>query len=235
MFRAQSIDTEYCQWGQQPPSDQDLICFFDLGERPLLRNVKGEDLAYFLKLVDSYQQSKLLWLTPPAQMFPTDPHSAQILGMARTIRAELAMSFATLELENSTQAAASVIVSVMQKIQKFAEDDTEIDTDLEYAWMNKTCLVGRFHWMSVKNSLSESAEPIGAKGLEIGTPGLLQTLKWTNQYAGALEPDEVNIKISTVGLNFKDIMHAMGIVNGAETLKKGSSPFGLEEVVSYQA
>ena len=228
LLRGQNIDVDCCQWGQDIPADQDLISFVDLGNKPLLQNLKEEDLARFLKVVDSLQKSTVLWLTPSAQIYPTDPHSAQVLGMARTIRSELAMSFATLELENTDTGTASAIVNVMQKIQKFRDDDSELDPDLEYAWTDSTLNVGRFHWIPVEKSLSETAKLPDVKGLEIGTPGLLQTLGWTSQRIDEPAPDEVNIRMSAVGLNFKDVMHAMGIVNGAETLKKGISPFGLE-------
>lgn len=228
MLRGQNIDVERCQWGQDIPADQDLISFVDLGNKPLLQNVKEEDLARFLKVVDSLQQSTVLWLLPAAQIHPSDPHSAQVLGVARTIRSELAMSFATLELEHTNTGTAHAIVNVMQKIQKSRDDDSELDPDLEYAWTDKTLNVSRFHWIPAKKSLSETAKFPDVKGLEIGTTGLLQTLDWTSQRIGEPAPDEVNIRMSAVGLNFKDVMHAMGIVNGAETLKKGTSPFGLE-------
>ena len=228
LLRKQDIEIECYQWGEEIPADQDLISFVDLGNKPLLQNVKEEDLARFLKLVDSLQQSTVLWLTPPAQVYPTNPHSAQVLGIARTIRSEIAMSFATLELENTGTGTASAIVTVMQSVQNSKNDDSELDPDMEYAWTDNTLNVSRFHWIPVKKSLSETDRFTGAKGLEIGTPGLLQTLNWTSQHVGEPAPDEVNIRMSAVGLNFKDVMHAMGIVNGAETLKKGTSPLGLE-------
>ena len=228
LLRAQYVEVEYCQWGQDPPANQDLISFVDLGSKPLLSNVEEEDLAQFLKMVDLVQQSTVLWLSPPAQINPQDPHCAQILGIARTIRSELAISFATLELEHPNEGAAAAIVNVMQKIQTSVDDDSELDPDLEYAWRNGILNVGRFHWIPVKKSLSETAKLPDAKGLEISTPGLLQSLNWISQQIDKPACDEVTVKMSAVGLNFKDVMHAMDTINGAETLRKGTSPLGLE-------
>ena len=228
LLRAKNVEPQQYEWGQELPADQDIISFVDLGDKPLLKDVTEEDLTTLLTVIDLHQQSTLLWLSHSAQMYPLDPHAAQILGMARTIRSELAMSFATLELETLGAGAAGAVVGTIEKIQDAKGDDLELDPDLEYAFINGYLNVGRFHWTSVQKSLSETSGIPKSKGLEIGNPGLLQTLEWTEQPIGPPSHGEVNIKMSAVGLNFKDIMHAMGIVNGAETLAKGTSPFGLE-------
>lgn len=58
--------------------------------------------------------------------------------------------------------------------------------------------------------------------------GLLQTLNWTSQALGEPAPDEANIKVVAIGLNFNDVMIAMGVINGKDTLEKGTSAFGLK-------
>ncbi len=194
----------------------------------MLQNVSEDDFTRFLDVVDSLQQSTVVWLMPPAQICSTDPHAAQMIGMARTIRSELAMSFATLELENAGTGAADAVVNVVRKVQGSKDDNSELDTDMEYAWANGVLNVSRFHWASIENALSETAKAPETKGLDIGTPGLLQTLDWTSQLLGKPASDEANVRMVAVGLNFKDVMIAMGIINGGVTLKKGTSPFGLE-------
>ncbi len=228
LLRAQGVEVEHCEWGQESPADQDLISFVDLGEKPLLQRVNEEDLTRFLRVVDTLQQSNVLWLSPSAQIYPTNPHAAQVLGMARTIRSELAMSFATLELENMGTGTADAIVKTLRKIQQSKDDIAELDPDMEYVWANGALNVSRFHWVPVEKALSETAKAPETEGLDIGTPGLLQTLKWTSQELGEPAPDEANVRMAAVGLNFKDIMIAMGIINGGDTLKKGTSSFGLE-------
>ncbi|KAK7703238.1 Mycolipanoate synthase [Diaporthe eres] len=99
---------------------------------------------------------------------------------------------------------------------------------MEYSWVNGVLNVSRFHWIPVEQSLSGTAKTPETKVLNIGTPGLLQTLNWTGQPLDHLEPDEVNVKMAAVGLNFKDVMIAMGIIPGGDTLKKGTSSLGLE-------
>ena len=228
LLRAQGIEVEHCEWGQELPPAQDLISFIDLEEKPLLRNVKEEDFTHFLDTIDSLQQSTVVWLMASAQVHSTDPQAAQMIGMARTIRSELAMSFATLELENTGTGAADAVVKVMRKIQGSRDDISELDTDMEYAWANGVLNVSRFHWASIEKALCETAKAPETKGLDIGTPGLLQTLDWTSQPLGKPASDEANVRMVAVGLNFKDVMIAMGIIGGGVTRKKGTSPFGLE-------
>lgn len=148
--------------------------------------------------------------------------------MARTIRSELAMSFATLELEHTDTGAADAVVNTVRMIQQFKEHILELDPDMEYAWVNGALNVSRFHWVPVGKALSETAKDTDTKGLSIGTPGLLQTLGWTSQPLSRPGPDEANIRMVAVGLNFKDVMIAMGVIDGGDTLKKGTSSFGLE-------
>lgn len=224
------IESETCEWGQELPENQDIISFIDLGEKPILQDVNEMDLAKLLQTVETLEDSTMLWLTPAAQIRPVNPHAAQVLGWSRCLRQELAVSIATLELENTVAGAAGAVVDVIRKIQQSRNDDNaELEPDMEYAWFNGRLNVGRFHWTQIDNALCETMQEPEMKGLAIGTPGLLQTLHWTSQSLGSPGPDEVNVKMSAVGLNFKDVLIAMGIINGDPTTD-GSSRFGLEGV-----
>lgn len=228
VLRERGVEFEHRQWGEVLPTDQDVISFMDLGEKPLLRDINKTDLATLLEIIESLGQSTLLWLTPAAQIHPIDPHAAQVLGMARSIRLELALSFATMELENTATGAAGAVVDVLTKIQHSKDDiDAELEPDMEYCWSNGRLNISRFHWVEVAKALSETTKEVETKALSISTPGLLQTLHWTNETLGGPAHDEVHIKMTAVGLNFRDVMVAMGLISGASD-KNISSFFGLE-------
>lgn len=59
-----------------------------------------------------------------------------MLGVARTVRAELAMDFATLELEYTGAGAEAAIVSVLQRIHRARIEKRDLDPDMEYAWFS---------------------------------------------------------------------------------------------------
>ena len=81
---------------------------------------------------------------------------------------------------------------------------------MEWAWVDGALNVGRFHWIPVNKDLCKTAKAATAKGLTIGTPGLLQTLEWTSQPVGDPAPEEVHIKMTAVGLNYADVLTATG-------------------------
>lgn len=223
VLQERDIEFDLCEWGQEPCVDQDIISFMDLGEKPLLQDIGKDDLTQLLHTVDSCQQSNIIWLMPAAQINPTDPYAGQMLGLMRTIRSELAASFATLELEDAGPGAARAVADVLTTVQKSKDTEDELDVDMEWAWANGALNVGRFHWVPVNKDLCKTAKAPTAKGLTIRTPGLLQTLEWTSQRLGDPAPEEVHIKMTAVGLNYGDVLTAT-------SANAGDSNFGLEGV-----
>lgn len=209
---------DFVAWGEGSlPADQDLISFVDIdGPRmPLLQEVSDTDLSYLLQIVDNAPQSTLLWLTNPAQIHCKDPHAAQMLGFARTVRAELAMDFATLELEHTQTGAAVVVTDVLRKLQRarLAEDDGDLDNDMEFAWVNGAIHISRFHWFPVCKALAETSGASSYKHLVVGQRGMLQSLQWRGLSLAELKGDEVRVRTNTIGMNFRELMSALGIIN----------------------
>lgn len=229
----QGYKIDHVLWGGEIPSDQDLISFVDLsGEKPLLQDLSEEYIREFLDTVETLQQAAVLWLTPPGQVLCQHPHAAQILGMARTIRAELAMSFATLELDkfNKGSGAANAVSQVIRKIQRSVDSISDLDPDMEYVLAGGIVQVSRFHWFPVSQALSETttATPT-VKALTVGQKGLLNTLGWVARSLDELAPDEVQVRMAVVGMNFKDVVIALGIINVSDAIDdKGHYPIGLE-------
>ena len=232
LLREKGYNTQHYQlgYGEAPVSDQDLISFFDL-DQPLLHDPEEGDWNAFIKTIEGLQQAAVLWLTNPAQVNAKDPHAALVLGMARTIRSELAMPLATMELEDwNLPGAAKAVVDVIRKVEHGKDDMTStLDPDLEYAWVDGAVHIGRFQWYTVPKALRDSApSPPDTKALMIHKRGLLQTLHWSGRPLPALASDEVQIEVKAVGLNFTDVLIAMGLVHGVDALGNGFDTFGLE-------
>ncbi|KAI0199508.1 putative polyketide synthase [Astrocystis sublimbata] len=231
LLRETGYETDVRVLGEELPANQDVISFIDVDspDGPLLKDITSEDLEKFLGLVDSSLQSLLLWLTPPAQINCQDPHAAQILGAARTIRQELAMDFATLELDDTGPGAAEAIVKVLRKIQRARKtEDGTLNPDLEYAWSNGAIQLPRFHWFPIQGALTETAQKPDAKGLIAGQRGMLQSLHWRAMAFHDLGPHEVQVRMKVVGMNFTDVVIALGIINSSEILGEGFNALGLE-------
>ncbi|GKT82129.1 polyketide synthase [Colletotrichum tofieldiae] len=156
-------------WGRKLPKGQDVISLIDLERsKPLLQDVTSEDLTYFVQTIRDTSDAAVLWAMPPAQTNCRNPYYGQMLGAARSIRAELGVDLITIELEttaNQTE-AASVFKQVFRKIQRArtAEDNSELDT--EYIWAAGNVHVGRFHRAQTKDSLAAIIFPNGESTID---------------------------------------------------------------------
>ncbi|KAK8011002.1 polyketide synthase [Apiospora arundinis] len=225
LLRSAGYEIDQCVWGRQlPPANQDVVSFLDVegGQGPLLKDISEESWSDWLKLVETLTESVVLWLSLPAQVRCSDPHQAQMLGVARTMRAELAMDFATMELEHTGEGAASAVTSVMGKIRRSRRaKQGDVDPDLEYAWFEGTIHLSRFHWFPVQEALAETAARPDTKRLVVGQLGMLQSLQWRGYRLDALEPDQVRIRTTTTAMNFKNLMLALGIIEFPEEREGG--------------
>ncbi|CAO1602447.1 hypothetical protein XANCAGTX0491_006056 [Xanthoria calcicola] len=120
--------------------------------------------------------SGLLWSTRPSQVNCRDPRYSQVLGVARTIRSELLLDFATLEIDVVNDAALQALVDVFLTFQT-RNKEAEIDPDQEFALAKGVIYTPRYYWDSAVKELSTVADTELPRTLEIGKTGLVQTLQ----------------------------------------------------------
>ncbi|RYP09783.1 hypothetical protein DL764_001037 [Monosporascus ibericus] len=92
--------------------------------------------------------------------------------------------------------------------------DGEFKPTLEWALGDTVVQVGRFHWISVDKELAGLAPPATARKLDISKRAFLSTLHWQHFEPPPLRLGWIKIKTVAVGLNFKDVLIAMDIVEG---------------------
>jgi len=94
---------------------------------------------------------------------------------------------------------------VFEKFQARQEDET-FKPEFEYAIMENTVHVGRFHSFSAENELllpvpnDKTADKIA---LRTSKPGRLTALEWAHQESQVLKENDVEIETYAAGLNFK--------------------------------
>ncbi|KAI1125429.1 hypothetical protein F5Y10DRAFT_284293 [Nemania abortiva] len=202
----------------------DIISILDLEESDsFIANVSPVTHAHLQGWIARLQASSkgVLWVTKACQIRPTEPQYAQILGLARTMRNECAIDFTTLELDDQGSGEAmDAICSVYREFQARpkVKDTAEVGPEYEYAFANGTIFIPRFCWISVTEELNLSSFPadnsfLAPKSLEVGKRGSLQGLQWKLQppHSGPVGY-EVLIDVRAVGMNFKDVLLAMNIV-----------------------
>ncbi|KAH6649117.1 acyl transferase domain-containing protein [Truncatella angustata] len=212
-------------WGARLPEGQDIVSLMDVNDEhaPILANVGADDLTTFIDLVGDVSGQALLWLMRPAQTQCLDPQYGQIPGVARCIRAELAIDFVTFELDKLDSEASQAVAQVLgrvQRAQQAASENDSLDMDSEYVWRNGQVLISRIHTSSVDQALANAAPQTEAKHLTIGQPGMLQTMCWTGHPLPPIAPNQVQIRIKVTGLNFHDVAVAMGIVGPDGQMEK---------------
>lgn len=198
-------------------------------EAPFLAGVTAAQFNAFKHTLFSVPDTPLLWVTGACQVACINPQYALVNGMSRSIRQETGLDLVTLELEKfdtaAWQAMADLLATFPSRVNLTGEE-RETDWESEYAFHAGVIQVGRMHWIKINEELKEMEERQQAKRLVIEKPGIIQTLKWRRVASPAKEGgDWVSVDTRSVGLNFKDVLIAMGIVDPGGD---GKSDFGFE-------
>lgn len=213
---------ELCPLGELPKEGGEIISVVD-EDHPFFHDIHSAELEWFKRLVSTSAESKssILWVTGASQVHCTDPRYAMTLGVARAVRSETELDFATLEIDNLDKDGRwqSAVVDCWVEFQACraaaaeaaAAAEDRMKPNFEWALAGGTVQVGRFHWKSVNRQLSllppaDTAAPCttnSPRRLAIGKPGLLKTLHWVRANPATLSGDLVRVKNCAVGLNYK--------------------------------
>lgn len=213
------------------------ICVF-LGE--LIESILFDIDHFYFEAIKTMTNSckDLLWVTVGGAVESKNPDRSLSHGLLRALRNEfLGRRYISLDLEslqnldNLFSTAAETITRVIEVGFSRGHLEDPSAADFEYAERNGVLLVPRFHrdvarnnmfafrstleWQDPENILTnelffQQDRPLR---LEIGIPGLLDTLVFGDHDVNLdlpLAPDAVEIEPRAYGLNFRDIMVAMG-------------------------
>jgi len=190
------------------PAGQDVIALLDM-DQPFFENITSELLEAFKKLITTLDKSGIFWVTNPCQMHCPDPRLAQVIGIARTMRSEVLVDFATCEVDN-INSSSDLIADVFAKFQLREEDET-FKPEMEYAISNRSVNVGRIFPFSLKEELSISG-PNDRVSIRTNNPGRLGDLHWSRKALEILQSDYVEVEPYATGLNFKVWQSLSGLV-----------------------
>jgi NADPH:quinone reductase-like Zn-dependent oxidoreductase/SAM-dependent methyltransferase len=171
----------------------------------------------------------LLWVTKGSAVDAPTPENALHVGLLRTARVEdLSKRYVSLDLDPArsawTAASQDAITKVFQTALDFSKESGTFDT--EYAERDSKILVPRMHPDTVENEdfyNSDEKEPEMQKFIQPGrslrmhvdVPGLLDSIIFRDDPDARLPlpEDWVEIEPKAFGLNFRDVMAAMGQLN----------------------
>ena len=206
-------------------SNQICVVLCELA-RPVLRNPSPSDFAAMKRIF--HDSDGVLWVTHGALMESSKPDLNLVAGLARTVRVEKGDTMIiTLDLDAQTPLSGPVtadkIFSVL--MTSFGERDVgATDIDNEYAERNGAIMIPRIvederldpntlTTTELANSepqpFYQTSRPLKA---EIRTPGLLDSIRFIDDdsLAGDLPDGYVEVEVKASGINFRDVMTALG-------------------------
>lgn len=178
----------------------------------------------------------VLWVSCGGAVEATNPLHSLIVGLTRCVRSEnQTSSIVTLDLEpnhGSGIEVAEQVVRVFDHAFGLYAPRTSALLEFEYAIRDGEILIPRLIGDSqmheyVMDSVStyhprneRAIKPGRALGLKIYEPGLLDTFYWADsqRHSQQVGAEEVRVELQYVSLNFKDIMIAMGELEGHTAL-----------------
>ncbi|KAL7798706.1 putative polyketide synthase [Trichoderma afarasin] len=207
-------EVEFRTLSQEPDPEADVISLLDLHDTMFFEMTEDTFTSWQNYLGKFPAERGLLWVTGHAQVGSQDPRYAISIGATRNIRSELSLDFATLEIDLANFDPESIL-HVFHKFCNRVKDD-EFDPDWEYAIVNGRVMIPRYQWIDIAEHAGEApcTESESPKKLELARMGQLQTLQWVEDETKLVQDSQVEIEPRAVGMNFKDVLVAMGIVEG---------------------
>ncbi|KAI9714685.1 MAG: Type I Iterative PKS [Chrysothrix sp. TS-e1954] len=216
------VDTGICAYDENPCR---IILILDDLSSSTLSNISEGNWHQLKEVI--YSGYPILWVTKGAQMSPvTNPGNALINGLSRTIRSEHPESrIMTLDVqaEDSSRLAYS-IAQVLRRMGSHSGEETEyaeqegvlhIPRVVRDTKMNAFRAAEAFGLATVIEGLHETKSQVR---LQTEKLGMLQSLTYcqTECDTSQIESRDVEIEVKAVGINFKDVAIAMGLIPGNE-------------------
>ncbi|KAK4172362.1 putative polyketide synthase [Triangularia setosa] len=201
----------------QIPEGSDVISLLDL-QQPVIHAMTESTFTSLIATLKSLEGT-MIWATQASQINCSDPRSSMILGLARTARNDLEIKLFTVELDSETspEVATAGITKILLRVKTPQVNFPDTKPDFEYAISDGEILVPRLHWQTPNKSFAQDAalqagERAVRTHIDVKTTGLLHTMHWVSAPVTAPQEDEVLIQPKAAGLNFRDVMIALGIL-----------------------
>lgn len=220
---------EWASFTEADVEDRYTLCLAEW-EHPILAELTDENWATLRKVV--HESAGTLWITGGAAMECTHPMQSLMVGLSRAIRNEDAGTIlATLDIEPPESLASDEsLCKAAESVLHVALEHSRVEPsrqDHEFAARGDTIYVPRVERVQAIDSSLRTYEAKGEPELvsftgcgrplklTIQTPGLLDTFRWVEDelYYTDLQDDWIEIEVKAVGLNFKDILVALGSLN----------------------
>ncbi|RDA85026.1 hypothetical protein CP532_4573 [Ophiocordyceps camponoti-leonardi (nom. inval.)] len=207
-------------------SDKICVSICELNS-PVISNITGKGFDKLQKVI--LTANTLLWVSAGTYKNAKHPDSALAQGLFRTVRSETSKLAATLDLDPDSSldhdSRSELIIQALRRV--VASEEETGPSDFEFAESQGKLVVPRVVEDREMNQLIQHQtqptgpylQPFDQYGrrlqIAIGSHGALDTIYFRDQPPRPLRDDEVEVKIAATGMNFKDVVIAMGQVPSA--------------------
>ncbi|PYI03858.1 putative polyketide synthase [Aspergillus sclerotiicarbonarius CBS 121057] len=199
-----------------PVDTKCIICLLDL-ESPFLYDLTEQKYHALRDYLVQASRCLVLWVTKNTQVTCQNPNFGLTPGFVRSLRQELMIDFCILEVESFDRGAVEAVGSVFQEISQSREASAR-DLDYEFALYDGSIHTTRCYWaLGNQPDVPELKSELPTR-VHVHRSGRLDSLRWLECREGELGDDDVEIDIHYIGLNFRDILVAMGYVGNTDQL-----------------
>lgn len=197
-------------------------------DRARLQDVDADVFRSYQRLLTTAKS--ILWVQARCELPGAPPYFAMVEGLCRVVRSEHPFArIVTLILESGSSCSeAETMTSKVLKVFRASILDPDVRREVleeEYMESSGYLCVNRLRQAKyldqhvserIRNEtrLQKFGSGLPVK-LGVQVPGLLDTLEWSEDTAAydPLLPDEVEIQVRAIGVNFKDCLTLLGRVN----------------------
>lgn len=198
-------------------------------ERTFLGNLGKSDLKWLQNLLSTAQY--VLWVTHAEQTSPLSPMFDMVTGLARVLRSERSnFPFITLKFEDkhtNTDTWVERVVEILEAtcLKPKNDPETEYRERDGMLWINRVVEAKDLSLYVHKKVSPQRNVQEFQKGpplaLKIATPGLIDSLQFREDPIVLMElkPNEIEIEVRAIGVNFRDVLSALGRASdGGDTI-----------------
>lgn len=200
-----------------------LFVFLPEVERPFTYELSASSLSWLQTLTSSAQY--LLWVAWTETPGPISSKVSMSAGLTRVLRSErTSLSLVSFVYEGPSRPAEQWSESIL-KVLEATEGQTLEHRETELVERNGVVEIGRIvennqintelHDRTAAHFRHQELQSSPPLVSSIGTPGLLDTIQFVEDTAhmGELQANEIEVQVRAVGINFRDVLLALGRVD----------------------
>ncbi|KAI8626908.1 acyl transferase domain-containing protein [Xylariaceae sp. FL1651] len=185
--------------------ETDVISLLDQ-DGPFLDSLNPNNYDRFKAILEEIGSRKLVWLTHLSPIECADPRYAQVLGLSRTLRAELGLFFAV--VQSDCGFSDPRIVDVFENIRLEQCDEQQFMLpEYEYALCKDQVMVGRWFPVKLADELAVHADSDTAR-IEPRKTGIHAEVGWAWAEPRAPGANEVEVEMYSSAVNDTDVAMA---------------------------